>query len=176
MYVLLTSRFIKKEKVRKSLYAYLATYSLFAGTAVLFYPSTVFIETIGIDIQTMVHHGGMTVLGIFLDATGKVEIKIQSLFRAIPVFLTLATMAVVMNFIYGDYDVFNMFFIAPGGSCDIPVLSLLHGNVPYPVFLLIYAIGFTTVAGLMLVLAYGVSNLAKLINNKIKPQQLATTE
>jgi hypothetical protein len=69
-----------------------------------------------------------------------------------------------------------MFFIAPGGSCDIPVLSLLHGNVPYPVFLLIYAIGFTTVAGLMLVLAYGVSNLAKLINNKIKPQQLATTE
>lgn len=166
MYVLLVSRFVKNEKVLKSIYAYLGTYSLFAGVAVMFYPSTVFIDTIGVNIQTMVHHGSMLVLGVFLYATKRIEFKLISILRALPVFVTLVAVALSLNFIYGDYDTFNMFFIAPGGTCDIPVLNLLHGNVPYVIFLLAYILGFTIVGTIMLLAAIGINTLHQYVKHK----------
>ena len=176
MYVLFTCIFMKNEKVLKSLYAYLATFSFFAGTAVVFYPITVFIDTIGINIQTMVHHGTRILFAVLLYATGRVEFKVMTVVRALPVFLTLATMAMCMNFIRGDYANFNMFFIAPEGTCDIPVLALLHGEVPYVIFLLAYVLGFTLVASVMLCIAYGVKKLYTLICNKIKPQEFVVAQ
>ena len=65
LYVLPFIAFMKDSKFRDCFVAYMSTFSLFAGIAVFLYPNDVFISTIGINIQTMVHHGLQIVLGIF---------------------------------------------------------------------------------------------------------------
>ena len=66
MYVLLLIGCLKECKFRNFLCSFMATFGLFAGIGVMLYPSTVFIETIGINIQTMIHHGSMVVIGVLM--------------------------------------------------------------------------------------------------------------
>ena len=46
---------LTKGKVHDACCSFLATFAVFAGTAVMIYPGDVFIETIGINIQTMLN-------------------------------------------------------------------------------------------------------------------------
>ena len=150
MYVMLAAALIPQEKIRKSLHAFLATYTLFAGCAVMLYPNDVFISTIGINIQTMVHHGMMVVIGIFMYASGRVKYSHKMIQHALPTFITLISLALTANIIYGKFgdpeQTFNMFFISPYYTCTLPVLSLVYGKVPYLVFLSCYIIGFSAAA------------------------------
>ena len=75
MYVGLLAGIFRKGKIHDALCAFLATYSIFAGICVMLYPTTVFIGTIGINIQTMVCHGSMVVIGIYLLYTGYVKME-----------------------------------------------------------------------------------------------------
>lgn len=153
MYIMLLAGIIKKGKLYNHLTAYLATYALLGGLLVMFYPSTVFVDTIGINIQTMVHHGLQVYVGLFLLLRGSVSNKLLTLRRAFIVFATLLATALLLNYLVplaGVTDTFNMFFISPKYDCGLPVLNSIQQNVPYVVFLLIYAVAFTLGAWLML--------------------------
>jgi hypothetical protein len=45
---------------------------------------------------------------------------------------------------------FNMFFISPYEPSSLPVYSLIHSAVPFPVNLMIYVLGFTAAAFIVL--------------------------
>ncbi len=157
MYVMLAAVFIKKQSIREALYCFLGTYGLFAGAAVMLYPSTVFTETIGINLQTMIHHGAMVVVGVMMYTCRKIPASKQTALKGMPVFVVLVTIALIMNILYGefgnpDYD-FNMFYISPYGSCLLPVFEAIQKSVPYIVFLGLYIVGFTVAAYLMSLLA-----------------------
>lgn len=175
MYVMTAAYFIKNEKVRASLYAYLATYGLFAGTAVMLYPNDVFIETIGINIQTMLHHGLMVVLGVAMYASKRAKPEFKTLLCALPTFAVLAGSALIMNEFYAAFgdpeQTFNMFYISAHYDCTLPVLSLIYPLVPYPVFLALYLVGFTLVGALMTLLAKLVAKLASKIEIKLFPSR-----
>jgi hypothetical protein len=64
LYIFPIIAFTKNEKLRDACIAYMMTFSLFAGLAVFAYPGDVFIETAGICLQTMVHHGSQVILGV----------------------------------------------------------------------------------------------------------------
>ena len=66
MYVGLLAGIFRKGKLHDALCAYLATFSVFAGICVTIYPGDVFVGTVGINIQTMICHGSMIVLGVYL--------------------------------------------------------------------------------------------------------------
>ena len=51
-------------------------------------------------------------------------------------------------------DVFNMFYISPYYGCTLPLLSSIYPVVPYPVFLIIYIIGFTLAAAIVTSIVY----------------------
>ena len=145
--------------------AYLATYSIFAGVCVMLYPATVFIRTVGINIQTMICHGSMIVIGVWLLYTGRVEGKHRSILKAIPVFAVCVALAVVMNEIAHatgllERETFNMFYISPHCEGTLPVYSIVQGIVPYPWCLIIYVVIFTLAAYIMLLLAMAVQSLA----------------
>ena len=147
MYVMLAAALVSNEKVKRSLYSFLATYALFAGIAVMIYPNDVFTETIGINIQTMVHHGMMVVMGVFMYASGRVQLSHKTILYALPTFITLISIALTANILYGEFgdpeQTFNMFFISPYYPCTLPVLSLLYGKIPYLAFLACYIFGFS---------------------------------
>ena len=74
MYIGLLAAVVKRKSLHIRLCSYLATYALFAGICVMAYPVTVFIDTVGINIQTMVCHGSMITTGIVLLRTGYVKV------------------------------------------------------------------------------------------------------
>lgn len=166
MYIGLLAGIFKKGKVHESLCAYLATYALFAGLSVMVYPTTVFISTIGINLQTMICHGSMITIGIYLFATGYVPLKQKTVLKAMPVFAVTVAMAAIMNEIAYqagllERETFNMFFISPYCDPSLPVYSLVQQFVPFPWCLVLYILGFTAAAYLVLLVAMAVSALLK---------------
>ena len=155
MYVGVLCGIIRKGKIHDSLCAFLTTYSTFAGLAVMLYPDSVFTEVIGINIQTMVCHGSMVVIGIYLLYIGYVKIELQTLVRALPVFISGVCLAVLMNEIAYrvgllETDNFNMFMINPYLESTLPVYSTVQQIVPFPWCLIAYVGGFTLAAGVVL--------------------------
>ena len=148
MYISLLAAVIPHQKIHRSLCAYLVTYSFFAGLCVMAYPGDVFTTAIGINIQTMVCHGSMMVLGVYLLMCGYVPAARRTIFRALPVFLMLVACAVVMNEIAYrtgllERETFNMFFVSPYCAPSLPVYSLVQNVVPFPGSLAIYVLMFT---------------------------------
>lgn len=166
MYIGLLAGFIRKGKIHKGLCAYLATYAVFAGVAVMVYPGDVFIKTIGINIQTMICHGSMITVGIYLLYTGYVKVEHKTILKALPVFAVCVAVAVAMNEVmYASGilrgETFNMFFVSRHFAPSLPVYSLVQQYVAYPWCLLLYIAGFTAAAYIILLLAIGIKGIAR---------------
>ena len=132
----------------------------------MLYPSTVFVDTIGINIQTMFCHGSMIVVGVYLLYTGAVKAEHKTIWKAMPVFAACVGLACVMNEIAYrtgllERETFDMFFISPYGTPSLPVYSLVQAAVPFPWCLFIYVAVFTFAAWLMLLIAMGIRAVAK---------------
>ena len=165
MYIGLLAGILKKGKLQAACYAYLASYAVFAGVCVMLYPATVFIGTVGINLQTMVCHGSMIVIGVWLLYSGHVKLQHRTILQAIPVFAVCVALAVVMNEVAHatgllERETFDMFFISPYGTPSLPVYSLVQGVVPFPWCLVIYVVAFSLAAYLMLLAAMAVKALA----------------
>jgi hypothetical protein len=164
MYIGLLAGLTKKGKFHDALCAYLATFGMFAGMAVMLYPGDVFVGTVGINIQTMVCHGGMVVLGALLLASGHVKAELRTILKALPVFATVVLIAVAMNEVAYrtgllEHHTFNMFFVSPYCEPSLPVYSLVQGVLPFPWSLLVYILGFTAAATVVLAVAMGIGKL-----------------
>lgn len=165
MYIGLLAGFTRKGRIHEAACAYLASFSVFAGLSVMVYPASVFVDVIGINIQTMFCHGSMIVVGAFLLATGYVKADFSSLRKAMPVFLVCVCIAAVMNEVAYrtgllETETFDMFFISPYGEPSLPVYSLVQAVVPFPLSLVIYVAGFSIAAYLVLLAAKGIMTLA----------------
>lgn len=166
MYVGLLAGLTKKGKIHDALCAFLATYAIFAGLCVMLYPADVFISTIGINIQTMVCHGSMIAVGVYLLYCGYVPCRHKTILKAVPVFAVCVAVAAVMNEIaYASgllaTETFNMFFISPHCEPSLPVYSLVQQVVPYPWCLIIYLLAFSLAAYLILLVAMFIRKCAK---------------
>ena len=175
LYVMPFVAFMKECKLREAAMTFLMTFSLFAGAAVMLYPADVFIGMLGINIQTMLHHGLQVIIGVYLVAYNRYKLKKGQLLSGATVFMTLAAAALVMNVSVhaahkaaGIDEIFNMFFISPYHDCTLPVLSAIYPKVPYPVFLLTYILGFTLVAAIF----FGVELL---ISKRLKQRKAQKT-
>lgn len=177
MYVGLLAGIFRKGKIHDSLCAYLATYAVFAGLSVMVYPVSVFIPTVGINIQTMVCHGSMITIGMYLFYTGHVQLKHKTILRAMPVFAAAVALAVIGNEIAYrtgllERETFNMFYISPYCDPHLPVYSLVQGVIPFPFCLMIYIAGFTAAAYLVLLAAMGIAAVGRRFRQtKVTPAQ-----
>ena len=165
MYVGLLAGVLKKGKLQDALYAYLATFAVFAGVCVMIYPGDVFVGTLGINIQTVICHGSMICIGVYLFYTGTVKLEHRTIIKAMAVFACTVSMAVLFNEIAYwsgllERETFNMFFISPHCKPSLPVYSQVQAVVPYPWCLLIYILGFTMASYLILLIAMGVQRLS----------------
>lgn len=156
MYVALIGSLVKKGKFQECLYSFLATFGLFGGLIVMLVPSTVFMEYIGINIQTMVHHGLMIVIGVVLLSSKAVKLEHKTILKAGYVFLCLTALALLMNCLYvwygGTHD-FNMFYISPYKESELLVFKDIQKVVPYAIFLLSYIVGFSLAGYIVLLIA-----------------------
>ena len=171
MYVGILQGIIKKGKVHDSLCAFLATYAVFAGICVMVYPGDVFTNAVFICIQTMVCHGTMLPMGAYLMSTGHVKTEHKTILKAMCVFGAAVVIATVLNELayasglLNDHT-FNMFFISRHFPSTLPVYSSIHNVVPFPLNLVIYFIGFSLAAYIVLLAGMGIKKLAGAIAKK----------
>lgn len=165
MYLMLVAGLLSKNKLRDALYAYLGTFSLFGGFAVMLYPADVFTSTLFINVHTMFWHGSMTIIGVLLWVTGNISFKQTSFLQACYVFLAMIFLALLANYIWKwsggleTQETFNMFYISPFYPCTLPLLSLIYPKVPYFIFLICYVLGFMLIAFLVTCIAIGLHKL-----------------
>ena len=167
LYLLPILIFAKEGRFRNAVVAYMVTFSLFAGLVVMIYPGDVYTSIIGINIQTMVHHGLQFVMGVFIASHNRHHLNKRFFAWSMATFAVLCAVALglntLMHYVKPGVE-FNMFFISPFQACTLPILSDVYAKVPYPVFLIVYVLGFTLVAAIV----YTIEKVAAKICTKIK--------
>ncbi len=165
---------LKEGKVREAMITYIMTFSLFGGLAVYVFPNDVFIESVIINFQTMIHHGIQVVMGIFFIVRNRHSLDFKRFIKAIPVFAVMVSIAFVLNLTVcpileanGIGDRFNMFYVGPRHACTLPLLSLIYPNVPYIVFALMYVLGFCLVSAIVYYASKGIILLTNKIRNYV---------
>lgn len=181
MYVLLLIGLLKENKFSNWLCSFMATFGLFAGVVVMLYPNDVFISTIGINIQTMLHHGMMIVMGVFMIATGRAKLEHKTILKGMAVFGALVATAFALNLTWylsvapaDKTYYFNMFYISPFVRCHLPVLGNIW-DINYVLFLVSYLFGFSLAGYLMILIPMGIKALIGLIKNS-KKEKVADNE
>ena len=166
MYAGLLTALFRKGRIHDCLCAYLATYAVFGGLCVMVYPGDVFISTVGINIQTMVCHGSMLTVGIYLYGSGYVKTEHKTILKALPVFCAMVLVAVGLNewgYRNGlvEQHYFNMFYFSPYEDPHLPVYSDVQNalGVTNPLSFIVYVAAFTLAAYLMLLIAMGIRAL-----------------
>ena len=156
MYVALIAALTKNSKIEKAFYTFLATYGVIAGISVMLYPSTVFVDTIGINIQTMIHHSMMVFMGTFLIINNKIGYNFKSLLNGTIVFVICVLIALIMDIstYYLNIDGgLAMFFISPFHESSLPIFNIIYSKVNYILFLIIYILAFSFGAYLILLIS-----------------------
>ena len=164
IYVLPFAILLPEGRVRDACLAFLSSFALFGGLAVMIYPGDVYTAYTVINIQTMVHHGLQVVLGIYLAVYTRHRLGRRYFCGGVAVFSVLCALALALDIgvhyallAAGRTDVtFNMFFISPYHACTLPILSLIQPHLPYPVFLIAYLVGFSLIAALVHTVVYGI--------------------
>ena len=167
LYVLPWAVFLPDCRVRRACLAFLATFALFGGFVVYCLPGDVFVSLVGVNIQTMLHHGLQIVVGVYLATRYHKKLNLRYFLGGLAVFACLVAVAVVLNVVMHHYlvataqntEAFNMFYLSPYYECYMPVLSIIRPLVPYGVFLPIYVIGFTVIGLAVLGMEVGISRL-----------------
>ena len=95
-----------------------------------------------------------------------VKLEHKTILQAMPVFAVTVAMAAVMNelaYVTGllETDTFNMFFVSRHCESTLPIYGAVHEAVPFPLNLVIYILGFTVAAYVILLLAMGVKKIAQ---------------
>lgn len=172
LYILPFVAFMKEGKVRDFFQSFISTFALFGGLVVFFYPNDVFIDVLGINIQTMVHHGLQIVTGIFFAVHARRRLNIKFFLKSIPVFVGLLLIAVVLNeaiwpaiAVNNPTDSFSMFYISSHFANHLPILSMVYSAVPWIAFLFIYIVGFTVASIALYYAIVGCIKLTKYIKN-----------
>lgn len=173
IFVSIICLFLKKGKLRDSLLSYMAYITILGSISTIIVPDSCFINDILVNIHTMWLHLGSFVVSVYLLMSGEVKTNIQSLKRAIGIFLILVVIANFMNiFVYNTGilkgETFNMFFISPYFISTLPVFDVIQRNVPYLIYLLIY-IWILIVGGLII---FRISIIVKEIYKKIMSKQI----
>lgn len=168
MYVGLLTGIFKKGKVYDALLAFLATYSTFAGLCVMLYPNDVFCRVLGINIQTMICHGTMITIGVYLLYSNHVKLEHRTMPKAMSVFASAMALAMIFNEIAhrsGLEETFNMFFISPYHEPSLPVYSSVQAVIPFPWCTIIYFLAFSLASYVILLAAMAIKKIASTIKN-----------
>ena len=175
LYIFPFAALLPEGRVRRACMMYLSTFALFGGLVVMIYPGDVVTYFLTINIQALTHHGIQLIGGIISVVHNRENHTFKNLYKGVIVFSVLVGVAMLLNVTVHSYlvengmsDTFNMFFISPYFPCTLPILSSIYPLVPYPVFLLIYVLGFTVVAAIMVALARLVMIAIRKVESKLQ--------
>ena len=132
--------FVNREKHPKIVDAatgYLCFITLTMGIIVCIYTKMVTSNFIFINIQTLVHHGALVVLGVFIYVWNRRNITIKTFYRSLIAFAITAAIAILINVAFYP-NFINMFFINPTRITNLPIGNIVQEKAGYPVYLIAF--------------------------------------
>ena len=134
-----------KTRLFKSITAFLGTYSLIGAIVVLFIGTyTVLNPIIGINIQTMLHHGIMFLISVTVLVSGTVRFDVKTVFGAFKLFCVLTVMALILIKIFESKEKFDMFYLSKNSDFIYPAFKeLFGGRLPHYIYVMGYIALFT---------------------------------
>lgn len=132
--------FVNRERHSKIVDAavgYLCLITLTMGIVVCVYTKMVMSKFIYINIQTLVHHGALVVLGVFIYVWNRRNITIKTFYRSLIAFAITAGIAIIINVAFYP-NFINMFFINPTRITNLPVGSIVQEHAGYAVYLIAF--------------------------------------
>ncbi|MBR5228151.1 MAG: YwaF family protein [Clostridia bacterium] len=169
IFVCIICLFLKKCKIRNYLLSYISYITIIGSITTMILPDSCFTNDILVNIHTMWLHLGSFVVSVYLLMSGEVELKIKSLIRGFCIFLIFVVIALSLNVsVYNsgilNGETFNMFYISPYFTTELPVFNVVQENVCYILYLIIYILALLLGGIIVLSVAY----LIKLILKKVK--------
>ncbi len=155
--------FLKEGKLKNVFYDFTGTFIFAAGISVLVYPEGVYVSSIGINIQTMIHHSLMVLAGLYVITSNRAKLTYKGFVHTILVFIGFVFLADIMNVVFHHFiitdETFNMFMISPYFKNNMPLLMTLKERVPYIVFLICYIISVSIITFIALNIGRGIQRL-----------------
>jgi hypothetical protein len=151
IYISFLIRFVPT-KLKEAFMLYLGSFSLLGGILVMVLPNDIYLYSVYINFQTTYQHGSMIILGLIALMRVK-HVTIKQFLSPVIIFATFLILAVGLNTLHNEVinePTFNMFFINPRYGTSLPILRDIYPLVPYFVFLMIYVLGFSLGAYLLI--------------------------
>lgn len=145
------------KSVYNALLGFLGTYSLVAGIMVIFVGTkSVLCSSVGINLQTMIHHGLMMVLGIAILVSRSLSFDKKTFITSSLVFLPLLSVAMILNAILPQLD---LFYVSTTSTVAFKPISdfFFGGNLPYIIYLIGYIVLFAGASALTLWIAHKIT-------------------
>lgn len=140
LYLLPILIFVKKDKcphLVDAVNGYLCFICLFAGVAVCIYTDMVMSRLIYTNVQTLIHHGMMVVLGVYIFVYNRRSITIKTYYKSLIAFAITASMAMLINVAFHPHGI-DMFFLNPLQMTTLPVVDVVQKEAGFVVYLLGY--------------------------------------
>jgi len=174
-YILPFVAFMKDGKVRDAILLFCSTFVMIGGILVYLMPETVYIDNLGICIQTMMHHGMQIVFGVFTFVRYKEKFKLKNYPFVIAVFGVFVAIAIILNEIFfaiiPEDQTCNLFFINRHYETSLPVFNAIQPNVPYVVFVFLYVFAFSLGGFLLYSMWMGIKALSERYGKKAVEQE-----
>jgi len=159
--------FLPDSKFRDIMNIFIATFVFFAGFGYFFVPASLYSSTF-ISHQTLIHHGlqWSICLFIFIHEFDKFTYK-KFLWSSLWLVGTVA-LAVILNVIFSNFGSLNLFELNPIQPTSAALFGDILKAVGYPLYLLIYLVGFFVFANVAYFAIYYIIVLCRFLKGKIK--------
>lgn len=164
MYSACIACFLKDSKIRRALIGYLSFFTILGGLMVMLVPTTIYTSDAMINLHTTILHAGGLVLSLFLLIHGHVKLEYKSVLNGLIVFGICLAIANILNisiFKSGvlNGETFDMFFISPYFTNDMPVFSLIEKYVSPNLYIALYGVAFLLGSTIVYFISYGISTI-----------------
>lgn len=144
IYLCLLLPFIKNDKIKKSIYAFLISYNFLGGFISFLEPSGLIHEYYTLTIHAFIWHMTIVLIGLLISLNKNIKFKKTDFKYAFYMFLALCLVAFTINLIlwFPSGKDINMFFVGPAISSLI-VYKDIATNYGWYVNTIIYIISIT---------------------------------
>lgn len=160
---------MKNKLAYQTMLTYLSTYCIVAGTAAIIPAESIFTDLAFDNLHTLLLHGGMVVIGIYVQVSNRLDYKWITFVNAVCLFFTTAFIAQNINFITymkNPATATDMYFISPFVRWGPTNVMKLFENVPYWAYFAGYLLSFTLASYIIFVIS---KNLHKIKSRKNVP-------
>jgi len=156
-----------------AIYAFMASFGLLGGLVIMGFPVPMFATSfVIIAIQTMVHHVGIVLVGVYLIVRGKIKPSKNTFLGAFIVFSIAVSVALMLNtavyfawdYMPGNMSWFNLFYISPFETTIMPIFDLMQ-QVSWFLFFPAYIILTSLFAFLMTSAVHALSKIKDIKKN-----------